>query len=169
MHQSTTTQSTARSAARLSKKRNQRRLIHRALFASVSLATFIAQVSLAATYPDKHGNAGDITLEAPIVQSVFGEIDYSVPYTVTDSEGTKSGEYYITSEQLPGRGLTPTNDSVLRLFVTDSESETAAELVFRNNPNVAPAMPVLTLFDCQSGECVEATRYDDPQSGCWGA
>jgi hypothetical protein len=127
-----------------------------------------AHASQAAEYRDKHGNPGDITLMTPVVRAEGDGIDYSVPYMTTDSEGTKSGEYLIVSQMLPGRDVvTPSDDFVLNVFVTDDVSQTGAQLVFRNNPNVSPLAPVLVLYDCSGGPCVEQKRYDDEQAGAW--
>ena len=67
---------------------------------------------------------------------------------------------------LPGRDP-GSDDFVLNVFVVDDPSQNAAELVFGNNANVAPAMPILRLLDCSSDPCSEVTRYDDPKWGAW--
>ncbi len=90
-----------------------------------------------------------------------GAIDYDVLYTLTDSEGNKSGEYVITSEMLPGRD--PSADFVLSVFVSDDATQNAAQLVFRNNPNDAPLAPILRLLDCSFDPC--ALRRAAPSSG----
>ena len=97
--------------------------------AAVSL--LIALEGLAGSYRDKHGNEGTITLGSPIVNSGGSGIAYAVPYTLTDSVGSTSGEYIITSEMLPGRDL-GSDDFVLNVFVIDDPTQNAAELVFRN-------------------------------------
>jgi hypothetical protein len=118
------------------------------------------------TYRDKHGNEGTITLGSAEVNIAGAGIDYSVPYTLTDSEGNKSGEYRITSEMLPGRDP-GSDDFVLNVFVIDDASQNAAELIFRNNPNVAPLMPILRLLDCSTDPCTEVKRNDEPMWGAW--
>ena len=122
--------------------------------------------SLAGTYRDKHGNEGTITLGSPLPAPVVSGIEYVVPYTSTDSVGSRSGEFAITSEMLPGRDPN-SDDFVLNVFVCDDAAETAAELVFRNNPNVSPLAPILRLLDCSSGPCNEVTVYDNPMWGSW--
>ena len=135
------------------------------LAAVLILSTRIAN---AAIYPDKHGNAGDIALGVPVVHAGGDGIDYSVSYDLVDSEGDKSGQYVITSGMLPGRDVaTFFDDFALSVFVIDDATQYAAELVFRNNPEVAPAAPILRLLDCSGGDCVEVKTYDNPQWGAW--
>ncbi len=126
----------------------------------------LGSTALYGSYPDKHGNEGVITLGSPIVNGGGGAIDYAVSYNLTDSEGNKSGGYVITSDMLPGRDP-GSDDFVLNVFVIDDASQNAAELVFSNNPNTAPLMPILRLLDCSSIPCTEVKRYDDPKWGCW--
>lgn len=95
------------------------------------------------SYRDKHGNEGTITLGSPVVGSAGSGIDYTVPYTLTDSEGDKSGHYTITSQMLPGRDAPTSDDFVLSVFVSDDASQNAAELIFRNNCNESPIAPIL--------------------------
>jgi len=117
-------------------------------------------------YRDKHGNPGTLTLLPPLVRPVMSGIDYSVPYLVSDSEGSRSGRYRITSQMLPGRDPAST-DFVLNVLVVDDPTRRAAELVIRNNPNVAPLGPILRLLDCASGACAEVKRYDNADWGAW--
>ena len=119
------------------------------------------------SYRDKHGNEGTITLGSPVVNSGVSGIDYTVPYTLTDSEGDKSGEYIITSEMLPGRDAPNSDDFVLNVFVSDDASQNAAQLVFRNNSNEAPIAPILRLLDCSSPPCTVDKTYDNDEWGCW--
>ncbi len=118
------------------------------------------------SYRDKHGNEGTIILASPLVNPGASGIEYTVPYTSTDSDGNKSGEYWITSGMLPGRDPN-TDDFVLNVFVIDDATQNAAELVIRNNPGTAPLMPILRLLDCSSIPCAEVKVYDDPKWGCW--
>ena len=69
--------------------------------------SLVTGLSFGSTYRDKHGNQGTIALGSPVVNPGGSSIDYAVPYTLTDSDGAKSGEYIITSEMLPGRTLRP--------------------------------------------------------------
>ncbi len=114
------------------------------------------------SYRDKHGNEGTITLDSAIVDTGGSGIDYAVPYVTNDSQGS----YVITSEMLPGRDP-GSDDFVLNVFVIDDSSQNAAELILRNNPDVAPLMPILRLLDCSSDPCTEDMRYDDPRWGAW--
>ncbi len=124
-------------------------------------------LSFGGSYRDKHGNLGEITLLRPIVVStVAGVIDYTVPYLLTDSEGSKSGTYRITSEMLPGRDP-GSNDFVLNVFVRDDPTQKGAELVFRNNPNVSPLAPILRLLDCPSTPCTQDKIYNNQEWGAW--
>ena len=102
------------------------------------------------SYRDKHGNEGTITLDSAIVDTGGSGIDYAVPYVTNDSQGS----YVITSEMLPGRDP-GSDDFVLNVFVIDDSSQNAAELILRNNPDVAPLMPILRLLDCSSDPCTE--------------
>jgi hypothetical protein len=123
-------------------------------------------LSFAETYRDKHGNEGTITFGAPIVNEAATGIDYTVLHSVTDSLGTTSGKYVIKSEMLPGRNPS-SDDFVLNVFVSDNVTQTAAELIFRNNPSVAPLAPVLRLLDCSTDPCTEDKRYDNAEWGPW--
>ena len=127
----------------------------------------LAGLSFGSTYPDKHGNQGTLTLGSVVVNNGGSSIDYTVPYTLTDSEGAKSGEYIITSEMLPGRDAPDSDDFVLNVFVSDDDSQNAAVLVFRNNPNESPLAPILRLLDCSSSPCIEVRVYDNEEWGCW--
>ena len=133
---------------------------------SILAVLLLPGVSFAGAYRDKHGNPGTITLGSPVANIGGAGIDYAVPYTLTDSVGSTSGEYVVTSEMLPGRDP-GSDDFVLNVFVIDDSSQNAAELILRNNPNVAPLMPILRLLDCSSDPCTEDMRYDDPRWGAW--
>ncbi len=133
---------------------------------SVEAGTASVFTASASSYRDKHGNAGTIMLGVPIVNAAATGIDYTVPHTVTDSMGSTSGEYVITSETLPGRDPS-SDDFVLNVFVSDDVAQTAAELIFRNNSNVAPLAPILRLLDCSGGPCTEDKRYDNAEWGPW--
>lgn len=128
--------------------------------------SFLPSVVHAAPYRDKHGNAGNINLSPPVVNYAATGIDYAVPYTLTDSVGPTSGEYVITSSFAPGRDP-GSDDFVLSVFVVDNPTQRAAELVFRNNANVAPLAPTVRLLDCASGTCTEMARYDNEIWGAW--
>ena len=132
---------------------------------TICSVVLVPEMSFGTTYRDKHGNPGTITLGSPVANIGGTGIDYTVPYTSTDSVGGKSGEYAITSEMLPGRDP-GSDDFVLSVFVSDDATQNAAELVFRNNPNVAPLAPILRLFDCSSLLCVVDTTYENSE---WGA
>ncbi len=122
-------------------------------------------LSFGGDYRDKHGNAGTITFEAAIVNLATGGIDYTVPYTLTDSEAIKAGEFTITSQMLPGRDAPNSDDFVLNVLVKDNATANAAELVIRNNPNVAPLAPILRLLDCSSSSCTEVKVINNPEWG----
>ena len=121
-------------------------------------------LSFSGSYRDKHGNAGTITFSPIIVNLAASGIDYTVPYTLTDSEGNKSGEFTITSQMLPGRDLF-SDDFVLHVFVKDNATEKAVELVFRNHPTVAPLAPIVRLLDCSSSPCTEVKIINNPEWG----
>ena len=146
------------------KGRNRRRLLQWVTI--ISGVLLLPGLSLAGSYRDKHGNAGTIILGAPTVNLAATGIDYTVPHTVNDSIGSTSGEYVITSETLPGRDPS-SDDFVLNVFVSDNVAQTAAELIFRNNTNVAPLAPILRLLDCSGGPCTEDKRYDNAVWGPW--
>ena len=132
----------------------------------LSLVLLPTGLSFGGSYRDKHGNEGTITLLSPLVSPGGSGIVYTVPYLLTDSEGSNSGYYRITSQMLPGRD-SGSNDFVLNVFVRDDPTQRAAELVFRNNPNVAPLAPILRLLDCSINPCAVAKTYDNPEWGAW--
>ena len=80
--------------------------------------------SFGGSYRDKHGNAGTINLGSPCVNSGSSIIDYSLPYTSTDSEGNKSDQYIITSRMENNRDLF-VKDFVLSVFVNDDATSNA--------------------------------------------
>jgi Ca2+-binding RTX toxin-like protein len=126
-------------------------------------------VSIGGEYRDKHGNQGDLTLFSPLVHNSPNNIDYSVPYLSTDSEGARSGEYQITSQMNLGRGLTP--DFVLNVRVIDDTAGKGAELVFRNHAATAPRAPILRLLTCPPGapscNAIEDKRIENDTWGSW--
>jgi hypothetical protein len=136
------------------------------LLGTICGALLVSGTSSAGAYRDKHGNPGSITFGAVAVDAFAPGIDYSVQYALTDSTGSRSGEYLVTSEYLSGRDP-GSDDFVLNLLVVDAASQNAAELIFRNNPNVAPLAPVLRLLDCSVSPCLETARYDEPMWGAW--
>jgi hypothetical protein len=139
-------------------------LIHLTL--AVCGVLLLPGLSFGGTYRDKHGNEGTITLGTAVVNTGGAGIDYSVPYTLTDSVGSTSGEYVITSELLPGRDP-GSDDFVLNVRVVDTPTQAGAEMIFRNNPNVAPLGPIVRLLDCSTTPCTEDKRYDEPMWGPW--
>jgi len=127
-------------------------------------------LSFAGSYRDKHGNAATITFGSATINSVEGNIGYTIPYTLTDSEGNKSGVFKIFSEFHPGRDPN-SDDFVLNVEALDLTSplvsKNAAQLQFRNNPNVSPLAPILLLIDRFPAENIFKFVYDDPKWGCW--
>jgi len=131
----------------------------------ICVVLILPALSFGGSYRDKHGNAGTITLGAAIVNPAASGIDYTVPYTLTDSDGSKSGQFTITSQMLPGRDAPNSDDFVLNVFVKDDATTNAAELVIRNNPNVSPLAPILRLLDCSSSPCAEVKIINNPEWG----
>lgn len=138
-----------------------------ARLALIAWGLLIFTPSIAAPYRDKHGNVAELVLTNPLVGAPLNAgIDFTVPYVAQDSEGAKSGHYRITSQMLNGRDPN-SQDFVLNVMVTDDRSGTAAVLVIRSNPNVAPLAPVLRLLDCSPAPCTEVKQISNPEWGVW--
>ena len=97
--------------------------------------TFTGMITAQGVYRDKHGNQGTIILGLPTVELGGSGIDYTVTYTLTDSEGNKSGEYNITSDMLLGRD--PGSDD----FVL-SVNATALNFTYYDDTHTALTSPV---------------------------
>ena len=142
--------------------KNKKLLTRIGLFACSLLC---ASTALAGPYVDKHGNSSNLFLGPPLVGYSFNAgIDITVQYVANDSNGGATGKYRITSQYLPGRG--PTDDFVLNVMVTNDATQRGAELVIRNNADVAPIAPIVRLLDCSTTPCSEDKRLENE---IWGA